>query len=161
MLKARKANRVIRIPDEKKDAYAALGYKITDMNDKVVAEPHNAEKEAETLKTQVTDLETKLKEAAEYAENADKKIEAMEAENAKLKEQVTDLEAKLKEAAEYAENADKKIEAMEAENAKLKEQVTDLEAKLKEATAKTKETKQATGGSEAGKQADSGKQATK
>ena len=91
MLKARKANRVIRIPDEKKDAYIALGYKITDMNDKVVAEPHNAEKEAETLKTQVTDLETKLKEAA----------------------------------------------------------------------AKTKETKQATGGSEAGKQADSGKQATK
>ena len=126
MLKARKANRVIRIPDEKKDAYIALGYKITDMNDKVVAEPHNAEKEAETLKTQVTDLETKLKEAAEYAENADKKIEAMEAENAKLKEQVTDLETKLKEAA-----------------------------------AKTKETKQATGGSEAGKQADSGKQATK
>ena len=126
ILKARKANRVIRIPDEKKDAYAALGYKITDMNDKVVAEPHNAEKEAETLKTQVTDLE-----------------------------------AKLKEAAEYAENADKKIETMEAENAKLKEQVTDLEAKLKEATAKTKETKQATGGSEAGKQADSGKQATK
>ena len=126
MLKARKANRVIRIPDEKKDAYIALGYKITDMNDKVVAEPRNAEKEAETLKAQVTDLETKLKEATEYAENADKKIEAME-----------------------------------AENAKLKEQVTDLEAKLKEATAKTKETKQATGGSEAGKQADSGKQATK
>ena len=96
------------------------------MNDKVVAEPHNAEKEAETLKAQVTDLETKLKEATEYAENADKKIEAME-----------------------------------AENAKLKEQVTDLETKLKEATAKTKETKQATGGSETGKQADSGKQATK
>ena len=138
MLKARKANRVIRIPDEKKDAYIALGYKITDMNDQVVAEPHNAEKEAETLKTQVTDLEAKLKEAAEYAENADKKIEAME-----------------------AENVDKKIEAMEAENAKLKEQVTDLEAKLKAATAKTKETKQATGSSEAGKQADSGKQATK
>ena len=91
MLKARKANRVIRIPDEKKDVYIALGYKITDMNDKVVAEPHNAEKEAEALKTQVTDLE----------------------------------------------------------------------AKLKEATAKTKETKQATGSSEAGKQADSGKQATK
>lgn len=86
MLKARKANRVIRIPDEKKDAYIALGYKITDMNDKVVAEPHNAEKEAETLKAQVTDLEAKLKEAVEYAENADKKIEAMEAENAKLKE---------------------------------------------------------------------------
>ena len=126
MLKARKANRVIRIPDEKKDAYIALGYKITDMNDKVVAEPHNAEKEAETLKAQVTDLETKLKEATEYAENADKKIEAME-----------------------------------AENAKLKEQVTDLETKLKEATAKTKETKQATGGSETGKQADSGKQSTK
>ena len=126
MLKARKANRVIRIPDEKKDSYIALGYKITDMNDKVVAEPHNAEKEAETLKAQVTDLETKLKEATEYAENADKKIEAME-----------------------------------AENAKLKEQVTDLETKLKEATAKTKETKQATGGSETGKQADPGKQATK
>ena len=96
------------------------------MNDKVVAEPHNAEKEAETLKAQVADLEDKLKEAAEYAENADKKIEAME-----------------------------------SENAKLKEQVANLEDKLKETTAKTKETKQATGGSEAGKQADSGKQATK
>lgn len=68
MLKARKANRVIRIPDEKKDAYIALGYKITDMNDKVVAEPHNAEKEAEALKAQVTDLEAKLKEATAKTE---------------------------------------------------------------------------------------------
>ena len=72
MLKARKANRVIRIPDEKKDAYAALGYKITDMNDKVVAEPHNAEKEAETLKTQVTDLEAKLKEATAKTKEAER-----------------------------------------------------------------------------------------
>ena len=65
MLKARKANRVIRIPDEKKDAYVALGYKVTDMEDHVVAEPHNAEKESESLKAQVSDLEGKLKEAAQ------------------------------------------------------------------------------------------------
>ena len=106
MLKARKANRVIRIPDEKKDAYIALGYKITDMNDKVVAEPHNAEKEAEALKTQVTDLEAKLKEAAEYAEDANKKRATTEAENEQEKEKHAAQEAKLKEASEYSDNDD-------------------------------------------------------
>lgn len=100
MLKARKANRVIRIPDEKKDAYVALGYKVTDMEDHVIAEPHNAEKEVEALKEQVSDLGGRLKEASQYALDADKKIEALTAENATLKAQVSDLEGKLKEAAQ-------------------------------------------------------------
>lgn len=85
MLKARKANRVVKIPDDKKDAYLALGYTISDMNDKPIAKPHNAEKEAAELKEKVSSLEAKLKEAVEYAEKADAKI--------------ADLEAKLKEAA--------------------------------------------------------------
>nr|DAM26088.1 MAG TPA: Protein of unknown function (DUF724) [Caudoviricetes sp.] len=99
MLKARKANRVVKIPDDKKDAYLALGYTISDMNDKPIAKPHNAEKEAAELKEKVSSLEAKLKEAVEYAEHADVKIDALEEENARLKEQVSTLEDKLKEAA--------------------------------------------------------------
>ena len=99
MLKARKANRVVKIPDDKKDAYLALGYRITDLDDNPIAEPYDAGKEAKKLKEQVSALEDKLKEAAEYAEHADVKIDVLEEENARLKEQVSALEDKLKEAA--------------------------------------------------------------
>ena len=61
MLKARKANRVVKIPDEKKKTYIALGYTITDMDGNVLhehVEPSEklaeAEKEIEDLKTQLT-----------------------------------------------------------------------------------------------------------
>ena len=64
MLKARKANRVVKIPDDKKDAYLALGYRITDLDDNPIAEPYDAGKEALKLKEQVSTLEDKLKEAA-------------------------------------------------------------------------------------------------
>ena len=59
MLKARKANRVVRIPDEKKDVYIKLGYTITDMDDNIVhehVEPtqrlKDLEVENETLKVE-------------------------------------------------------------------------------------------------------------
>ena len=61
MLKARKANRVVKIPDEKKKTYIALGYTITDMDGNVLhehVEPSEklaeAEKEIEDLKAQLT-----------------------------------------------------------------------------------------------------------
>ena len=38
MLKARKANRVLKIPDEKKKTYIALGYTITDMDGNMIHE---------------------------------------------------------------------------------------------------------------------------
>ena len=61
MLKATKANRVVKIPDEKKKTYIALGYTITDMDGNVLhehVEPSEklaeAEKEIEDLKAQLT-----------------------------------------------------------------------------------------------------------
>lgn len=63
MLKATKANRVLRIADEQKDNYLKMGYTITDMDDGLVDEPpdlsHEAEKlrkENEALKAQVKNL---------------------------------------------------------------------------------------------------------
>ena len=60
MLKARKANRVLKIPDEKKKTYIALGYTITDMDGNMIhehVEPseklEQAEKEIQDLKAQV------------------------------------------------------------------------------------------------------------
>ena len=60
MLKARKANRVLKIPDEKKKTYIALGYTITDMDGNMIhehVEPseklEQAEKEIKDLKAQV------------------------------------------------------------------------------------------------------------
>jgi hypothetical protein len=60
MLKARKANRVLKIPDEKKKTYIALGYTITDMEGNMIhehVEPseklEQAEKEIQDLKAQI------------------------------------------------------------------------------------------------------------
>ena len=60
MLKARKANRVLKIPDEKKKTYIALGYTITDMDGNMIhehVEPseklEQAEKEIQDLKAQI------------------------------------------------------------------------------------------------------------
>lgn len=96
MLKARKANRVVKIPDEKKNAYIALGYTITDMDGNLVHEPSSPGRKAEELKLKVAALESKLNEASEYAEKADGKIEELEKENADLKKKVAALESKLK-----------------------------------------------------------------
>ena len=41
MLKARKANRVLRIEDTKAEEYRALGYTITDMQGNVVLTPND------------------------------------------------------------------------------------------------------------------------
>ena len=57
MLKAKKGNRVVRIPDEKMGEYKALGYTITEMDGKIIyehVEPSEklkaAEKELAALK---------------------------------------------------------------------------------------------------------------
>lgn len=47
MLKATKANRVLRIADEQKDNYLKMGYTITNMDDSLVDEPPDLSHEAE------------------------------------------------------------------------------------------------------------------
>ena len=84
MLKAKKGNRVVRIPDEKKKEYQVLGYTISDMSGKVLYEPTDPKKEIESLKAQLDDmekekaeLEEKLKEAPKVTKTAGtKKAEA-------------------------------------------------------------------------------------
>lgn len=78
MYKARKKNRVLQIADEKVDEYKQMGYTILDEADKTIWAP-------EDPKRQVAELKKKLEEATLYAENADKKIEELQMENAELK----------------------------------------------------------------------------
>ena len=78
MLKARKANRVLKIPDEKKKTYIALGYTITDMDGNMIHEHVEPSEKLEQAEKEIQDLKEKLEEASKYAENADKKIEDLE-----------------------------------------------------------------------------------
>ena len=82
MLKARKANRVLKIPDEKKKTYIALGYTITDMDGNMIHEHVEPSEKLEQAEKEIQDLKEKLEEASKYAENADKKIEDLEKKNA-------------------------------------------------------------------------------
>ena len=83
MLKARKANRVIRIPDEKKDVYIKLGYTITDMDDNIVhehVEPtqrlKDLEAENEALKAENVALKEKLSQNETASEPVEEKSSA-------------------------------------------------------------------------------------
>lgn len=87
MLKAKKANRVIKIADEKKETYKKLGYTITTMDGEILYKPDDVKKE-------LSELKEKLVEAEKYAENADKKLEILETENEKLKTEIENLKDK-------------------------------------------------------------------
>ena len=98
MLKARKANRVLKIPDEKKKTYIALGYTITDMDGNMIHEHVEPSEKLEQAEKEIQDLKEKLEEASKYAENADKKIEDLEKKNAEAEKEIQDLEKKNAEA---------------------------------------------------------------
>lgn len=63
MLKARKANRVLKIPDEKKKTYIALGYTITDMEGNMIYD--SAGKSQKTSKGKSTDQASDVKTSVE------------------------------------------------------------------------------------------------
>lgn len=109
VLKAVKGNRVVRIPENKKDAYIAMGYKITTMSGEVVHEPvGQAELKAKLVAAEAenAELKAKLEEATLYAENADKKIEKLEKEYAELRA-ASEKAAKASEAANKASTESK------------------------------------------------------
>ena len=85
MLKARKGNRVLRIPDEKKATYIALGYSITDLEGNMIHEHVEPTEKLAELEKENEDLKAKLDEAVKYAESAGKKIAEFEKENEDLK----------------------------------------------------------------------------
>ncbi len=131
MLKAKKGNRVVRIPDEKRKEYQLLGYKISDMSGNVLYEPTDPKKEVESLKAQLDvvkkekiELEEKLKEAETASGARMDLFNSTRDENEALKSENAGLKGKLEEASAYAKKADKRI--------------AELEGKLKEASKQTK-----------------------
>lgn len=94
MLVATHKNVEVNIADEKKQYYISLGYKITDMNGKVIYDPventDNVKELKEKLRKRDADIE-KLKaelgqaksQHKEAIENAEKKIASLEMELAK------------------------------------------------------------------------------
>lgn len=106
--KARRYNRELTIPEEKAEEYAQMGYSVTDANGNVVAEADitsvaDAKKEMEVLRKENAELKAKLEEVMIYAENADKQITQLQAENEELKKAA-------KEPAPKAAKATKKTE---------------------------------------------------
>lgn len=80
MLKATKANRVLRIANEQKETYLKLGYTITNMDDSLVEEPPSfshevaeLKKENEALKAENVELKAKLAAQDDSAEDEAKK----------------------------------------------------------------------------------------
>ncbi len=94
MLKARKGNRVVRIPDEKKEAYIALGYSITDMDGNMIHEHLEPSEKLTEAEKEIADLKEKISE--------------LEKENATLKELVAESDkAETKKTTKASSKAEK------------------------------------------------------
>lgn len=86
----KKKNRVLRIPEEKAEEYAKMGYEVTDENGEVVMNAvvtsvAEAQRAVSKLQKENEELKAKLTEATLYAEDADKKIVDLQKENEELK----------------------------------------------------------------------------
>ena len=95
MLKARKANRVVKIPENKKDVYSSLGYTITDMDGNVIHEHVEASQKLQEAEKEIEDLKAQLIKASETVEKFDKKNGKLEKENAEYKKEIESLKAQL------------------------------------------------------------------
>lgn len=144
MLLAEKANRRVRIADEKKDEYIGMGYTVKNMDGSVIKAPVDPKKKAKELEAelkeaenQIANLTEELKQAREEADAANNAkmdlLESTKAENESLKAENANLKDKLKEASEYAENADKRIMELEVEVKKAAAETAKKEPKTKTA----------------------------
>ena len=116
---AQKKNRIIRIPEEKAEEYAKMGYEITNEDGEVVADAaietiERAKEEITRLTkelgkagTENEELKAKLTEATLYAEDADKKIVDLQKENEELKAAIQ-AQATMGSAAPVSEDSGKK-----------------------------------------------------
>lgn len=148
MLLAEKANRRVRIADEKKDEYIGMGYTVKNMDGSLVKAPEDPKKKVKELEAEVVSIKAEaeeqiaklteeLEKAREEAESASgarmELLESTRAENESLKAENADLKGKLEEAHTYAEKADKRITELEAEVKKA----TAADTAKKEAKPKT------------------------
>lgn len=148
MLLAEKANRRVRIADEKKDEYIGMGYTVKNMDGSLVKAPEDPKKKVKELEAelksakeaaekQIADLTKELEKVREEATSASDArmslLETTRTENEALKAENAALKGKLEEAHNYVENADKRITELEAELKKTAAADVDK----KEAKAKT------------------------
>lgn len=118
MLKAQKANRVLRIPNERMKDYKAMGYTITDMSGKVISKPDNP---ADKIKELESLLEAKDKRIAELEAQLgiDPDNEAPEAgEDASGETETTDDQGEAETADNEAPEAKEKAPAKKSSAAK-------------------------------------------
>lgn len=149
MLIAEKANRRVRIADEKKDEYIGMGYTVKNMDGSLVKAPTDYKKKAQELEAElkktredadqnISYLTEELKKAKAGAEAASGArmdlLNTTKEENKSLKEENSDLKGRLAEASAYAKNRDKRIAELEAELKAAKAAETPKkEAKTKQA----------------------------
>lgn len=108
----KKKNRVLRIPEEKAEEYAKMGYEVTDEDGEVVMNAvvtsvAEAQIAVNKLQKENEELKAKLTEATLYAEDADKKIADLQKENEELKAAIQ-AQATMESAAPVSEDSGKK-----------------------------------------------------
>lgn len=108
----KKKNRVLRIPEEKAEEYAKMGYEVTDEDGEVVMNAvvtsvAEAQIAVNKLQKENEELKAKLTEATLYAEDADKKIADLQKENEELKAAIQ-AQATMGSAAPVSEDSGKK-----------------------------------------------------
>lgn len=108
----KKKNRVLRIPEEKAEEYAKMGYEVADEDGEVVMKGvvtsvAEAQGVVSNLQKENEELKAKLKEATLYAEDADKKIADLRKENEELKAAIQ-AQATMGSAASVSEDSGKK-----------------------------------------------------
>lgn len=136
MLKARKKNRIVRIPEERADEYKKLGYTLTDEEGNVVYQPEDKDATISALKLENAKLNQKI---AEYElimkGNADRGAESLKGQLDTMEKEKNELEIKLKEAEKAVDARMELFNSIREENETLKTKNTDLEEKLEEASA--------------------------
>lgn len=108
----KKKNRILRIPEEKAEEYAKMGYEVTDEDGEVVMNAvvtsvAEAQIAVNKLQKENEELKAKLTEATRYIEDADKKIADLQKENEELKAAIQ-AQATMGSAAPVSEDSGKK-----------------------------------------------------
>lgn len=105
-LKAIRGNRVVKIPERRKNDYIAMGYKILDANGKTIYEPVKKE----DLEAKVKELTAQLEKAKEDAVESGEKIESLWKENEELKAEIEKLKKNASDAGKQAKTEAKATE---------------------------------------------------
>lgn len=73
MLKARKGNKVVRIPDNKMDTYKALGYSVYTMDGETLYEPMSGQEQLKKLQEEYDELLKKFENLKAETDGAGEK----------------------------------------------------------------------------------------